>query len=469
MRFNQEVTRMDRRSFVKGAAVAACVTAIPAFAETARSKTNILIVITDEQSADAMSNRIGDEFLRTPNMDRLAQEGVSFTRAYCANPICVPSRTSMFTGRYPTETGVMDNGGLAKAHLDPKTFPFMGKFFTAAGYETAYFGKWHLPCIEDEANIHGFNTMATTFNDDIATTLAAAEYIQQKHEAPFLVVASYLNPHNICEWARGQRLPLGAIGYPPPVKDCPPLLPNHLPQKDEPDIMVEMRQAYQDSPMFPVGNFTEDQWRRYRWAYYRLIEKADEQIGVLLDTLHRENLEEETLVVFISDHGDCQGAHGWNQKTVLYEEAARVPFVLRQKGRISPATSTHLVNTGIDLIPTLCGYADIPVPPMLPGVNLREMQRHKRTYVVTSNHMTQGAPLHGHVLMPSGRMLRSEKYKYIAYDEGEQRESLVDLEKDPGEMMNVATMPEFQGVLREHRAMLAEWETLTHGTFSIPS
>ena len=93
----------------------------------------------------------------------------------------------MFTGHYPTVTGVMDNNGLAKAPLDPHKFPFMGKIFERGGYNTAYFGKWHLPCREDESGIHGFATMATTVNDDTATALDASEYLRAKHDSPFLL------------------------------------------------------------------------------------------------------------------------------------------------------------------------------------------------------------------------------------------------------------------------------------------
>ena len=102
---------------------------------------NILLVITDQQSADALSCRQGDRWLKTPNMDSLAARGTFFTRAYAANPICIPSRTAMFTGRYPHETGIQNNERVA---FDVGRFPTMGTFFRQAGYDTGYVGKWHL-------------------------------------------------------------------------------------------------------------------------------------------------------------------------------------------------------------------------------------------------------------------------------------------------------------------------------------
>lgn len=460
----------NRRDFLKSAGAAACAVNLPLRAATPSEKQrpNILVIITDEQSADSASYRIGTKYVYTPNIDSLAANGTSFTRAYCANPICVPSRTAMFTGRYPTETGVMDNSDLTTAHLDPQKVPFMGKIFQRGGYNTAYFGKWHLPCMEDQTGIHGFATMATTVDDDTAAAFASSEFLQAKHDAPFLMIASFLNPHNICEWARGQRLPLGAIGQPPTLDKCPPLRPNHEPQKNEPDIIAFMRRSYQKSPMFPVGGFSEKQWREYRWAYYRLIEKADAQIGIVLEAVRKAGLEDNTLIVFVADHGDCQGSHGWNQKTVFYDEASRVPLIISRKGN-KANTSDRLVNTGIDLIPTLCDYAGIAAPSRLPGMSLKNANSNPRQYVVASNKMVQGAPVDGRVLKPTGRMVRSRQYKYCAYSQGGRRESLVDMEKDPGEMINLAGDSRFQDVLNRHRAMLAEWCSKTYDSFSIPA
>jgi arylsulfatase A-like enzyme len=456
---------INRRELLKGGGAALCGAR---FSHAAPSRPNILIITTDQQFADAASYRTGARYLRTPNMDSLAASGTVFTRAYCANPLCVPSRTSMFTGRYPTETGVMDNDDRTKVQLDPRKFTFMGKLFRDSGYHTAYFGKWHLPCPETQTDVHGFTTLGTTQKDPLASS-NAAKFLRGKPEAPFLLVASLVNPHNICEWARGEELPLGEIGPPPPVDQCPPLRPNHAPQTNGPDIVELMRRSYQAAPLFPVGNFDEKKWREYIWAYYRLIEKVDREIGVVLQALRESGLEKNTLVVFAADHGDCQGSHGWNQKTILYEEAARVPLVIRYPGVVKPGISKRLANTGIDLIPTLCDYAGIAVPENLPGLSLRDAARDPRPYVVVSDRLAQGAPVEGRLPIPDGRMLRAQRYKYCVYSEGRQRESLVDLDRDPGEMINLAADPRFKPVLEAHRAMLAEWLRKTHDSFPLPS
>lgn len=468
--FEKEEEMITRRSFLLGSAAAAYEMGygLHSLADSTRRQPNILLLITDQQSADAASYRIGRRYLYTPNIDELATTGTTFSRAYCSNPLCVPSRTSMFTGHYPTETGVVDNNGLG-VRIDTKRYSFMGRIFRNAGYETAYFGKWHIACEEDRADVHGFQTMATTFNDDAAAVLDADDYLQRPHSKPFLLVTSFLNPHNICEWARGQELPLGSIGTPPPASQCPPLRFNHLPQKNEPDIVSLMRRSYQASPMFPVGNFDDGKWRQYEWAYYRLIEKVDAQIGAVLDALRKSPYAGNTLIVLLSDHGDCQGAHQWNQKTVLYEEANRVPFILNFPGVIGEAQSDRLLNTGIDLIPTLCDYAGVQVPEGMPGLSLRNAQYDPREYVVVSNKMVQGMPIDGQLHTPEGRMLRGQRYKYCAYSEGEQRESLVDLQDDPGEMVNLAGDVHYRKILKEHRSMLTAWCATTGDSFLVTS
>ena len=463
----------NRRDLIKAAGAGALGANLNLSGAAANPRPNIILITTDQQSADVASFRMGSKSIRTPAMDSIAANGMFFDRSYCANPLCVPSRTSLFTGHYPTETTVMDNDSRTKVHPDPRKFPLMGKIFQSAGYQTGYFGKWHLPFAEKESAVHGFAALDSA-SDDPRTAANAAKFLQTKRSDPFLMVASFLNPHNICEWARGQAMPLGEVGQPPAMTACPPRRPNYKPQTNEPDIVALMRRSYQSAPLFPVGAFDEKKWREYLWTYYRLIEKVDAQIGIVLSALRASGQEQNTVIVLSADHGDCQGSHLWNQKTVLYEEATRVPFLLSYKGVTKHGTANRLVNTGIDLLPTLCDYAGIAPPPGLPGLSLKDTANGKvaadpRQYVVVSNRMVQGAEVDGRVPMPDGRMLRGQRYKYCAYSEGKQRESLVDLETDPGETTNLAVESRFDKVLGEHRAMLAEWCRKTGDAFAVPA
>ena len=444
---------MRRRTFLKAAGVVTASAVIEGGYSFAASpgRPNILVIITDQQFADAMSCAIGREYIHTPNMDALAQDGVRFTRAYSPNPLCVPARASMFTGRYPHETGIQTN---TKEKIDPHEFRCMGTIFKQAGYDTGFFGKWHMPFNDKNKAEHGFDTYVG--GPGKYSGEDAAEFIAKKRGRPFLAIASFLNPHNICEWSRGQRLPGGPIGEPPAPEKCPPLKSNIAPPAGETDIIAHMRKGYHAHRLFPVGDFTNNKWRQYLWAYYRLTEKVDKHVGTLIDALRKTKQQKNTVVVFLSDHGECHGAHRWNQKTVFYEESARVPLIISQKGTTPKGTSETLVNTGVDLLPTICDFAMINHPADLPGRSLKNDARANPSgpgpaYVVVQNHLVQCEPVDGVLLKPQGRMVRSDRYKYCIYDHGKSRESLIDMQADPGEMKNLARRAEYRDILTKHR------------------
>ncbi len=328
-----------------------------------------------------------------------------------------------------------------------------------AGYETGYFGKWHIALKEEEKDIHGFDIL---FGDNTKLDAEpAVEFIKQKHEKPFFAVASFLSPHEICQWARKEELPGGPIGELPALEKLPPLKTNFAFPQNETDIMAFMRKSYHANRRFPVANYTNADWRRLLWGYYRLIERADDFVGEITAAIKESGLEENTLVVFLADHGDCAGSHHWNQKTNFYDESSRVPFIIKWEGKTMGGNSEVLVNTGTDMIPTLCEFAGISIPKNLPGKSLMAPALGKtpdwnRDYVVSENHMVQGDPVDGDTVQPYGRMLRSKDDKYCIYSLGEDRESLVDMQYDPGEMVNQAKNPVYKEILEQHRAYLKE-------------
>jgi arylsulfatase A-like enzyme len=256
-----------------------------------------------------------------------------------------------------------------------------------------------------------------------------------------------------------QVMSCGDVGSPPPQQQCPPAPTNLAPPLHEPDGMTLMRRSYHATKLFPVGDFTAENWRQQRWGYYRMIEKVDGEIGNVLEALRQAGLEDQTVIVFTSDHGECAGAHGFNQKTVLYEESTRVPLIISYQGKTAKATSDKLVSTGIDVLPTMLDFAGIAVPKKLPGLSLRCLAQGQpvsewREAVVVENHMAQGGDVDGLCPVIQGRMVRSDRYKYCVYDRGERRESLIDLQADPDESNDLATDPAYRKVLLEHRAWL---------------
>ncbi len=412
---------------------------------------NILFICTDQQFAGAMSC-VGNGDLNTPGMDSLAEQGVRFEKAYCTQPLCCPSRASFMTGLMPHQVGVISNGH----DLSPKARDrAMGNLLRAGGYRCAYAGKWHIPGATPEEL--GFTELCGRGDGEVPR--GCIEFLNQDHEAPFLLVASFINPHDICQWARSQPLPQGPVSDAPTEK-CPNLPVNFA----VPPFDAEMLRFEQASNprIYPVLGYSDEHWRHYRQAYYRLVEKVDAEIGVLLDGLRVSGLEEETVIVFTSDHGDGHGAHRWNQKTALYEECVRIPFIISFKGvtRAGATDETHLISMGLDLIPTLCDYAGIEAPAGLPGRSVRPLAEGAqppdwRDELVIETCLDLGSGPHGAQSM--GRALRTERYKYSVYAMGRHREQLVDLEADPGEMVNLAVDAGHREVLNDHRRRLLAW------------
>ncbi len=469
---------MDRRSFLR-TAFSAATAPLWAFGEDTRGapqrstpRPNILFIMTDQQFADVMSCRMGRTYIHTPAMDRLAKEGTLFAQAYSPNPLCMPARSSIFTGRYPHETRVTQNARPPGGRLAAE-FSCMGTYLKNAGYQTAYSGKWHLCLDEKDPDTHGFEildsrtrlTPAEADNYDARVSHAAIQFLKRKHEQPFLLVASFMNPHNICEWARRlagrkQRLSCGEIGTPPDASQLPPAPDNLEVPKHEPDGMRFIRRAYQVADgKFPVGNFTPEDWRKDRWGYYRMTEKVDGEMAQIMAALAAEGLDDNTLVIFTSDHGDCAGAHRFNQKTVFYEESVRIPLIVRWKGQTLPSVCDKLINTGIDILPTLLDAARIQQPAQLPGRSLLPLTRDPwaigwRDHLVSQNNMSQTGKVDGIRPTMEGRMVRSKRYKYCLYAHGARREALYDMERDPLETINIAVDPRHRQTVLEHRELL---------------
>jgi len=420
---------------------------------------NILFIFTDQQSAYAMSCA-GNADLNTPAMDSLAETGARFENAYCTQPLCTPARASLFTGLMPHECGINSNGQPIREHLRDQE---LGKVLTRAGYECVYGGKWHVPEIAIPEG-HGFRNIAGFGDTHLADR--CIEFLKQDHDQPFFLVASFDNPHNICEWARSQRLPWGPIDD-VPTQDCPNLPANFAIPAFEPGA-IRIEQA-EFREVHSTWDFSDEHWRHYRHAYYRLCEKVDAEVGKILDALREQGLEDNTLVVFSSDHGDGHGAHHWNQKSVLYEEVVRIPFIVSLKGVTRPGhVDSHLVSNGLDLFPTLCDYAGVEVPDGLKGRSVRPLIEggdgvdwRDDLAVVTYFDVP-------HYRGTKARMLRTQRYKYAVYSWGLYREQLTDLENDPGEMVNLAVETRYADVLQEHRDRLARWCKENDDRFDVP-
>ncbi len=441
---------------------------------------NILVILTDQQTQAAIGAH-GNPRLNTPNMDSLVRGGLTFLNSYCAAPVCGPSRGSLLSGRLPHRTGVEVNGPAVEPDITT-----LGQHFRQAGYRPYYAGKLHLgPApkqgVEEVSGRQGFEFLCDEYPEGIPRQLGtdtdpfwtdhAVEFLRSQGtqdsgaDEPFLLVASLHNPHDICYWVMEWH----HIVDVPSDCDLPPLPSNFQPIPVEPEFVGLCRHRTEYGPeMSWTHDWDETDWRRYLYVYERLTERVDQQIGRLLSALEESGLADDTLVVLTSDHGEGVAAHKWVTKLMLWEEIVRVPFVISFPG-VVPAgrvDSTHLVS-GLDLLPTLCDYAIIEAPAGIDGQSLRPVIENPdlpgRTSVVTELQAFMDDET------KKGRMIRTARYKYIAFSHGQRPEMLFDLETDPGETKNLANLASYREVLAEHRQLLREEVDGTADPFVLPA
>lgn len=435
----------------------------------ADEKPNFIFIITDQQSYDAIG-ALKDVYPNcnmdyvTPNLDRLVKNGISFTNTYCANAVSMPSRFALFTGQYGSSYGIRHNGQdetKHKAIRDMLPSSAMGNLFKSAGYDTYYGGKVHLPCSSEDIKnksmyeppkTYGFDVYYTKDERDIVGT-KAAEIINKRADdssKPFLLVASFINPHDICMegiWAE-KEMPADQKNEKKNERAaCVQGVRDKADAIDEKDFFMkhapelpfnfeETKNLPQNIKM-PSKNFSENYWRRYRWIYRELVKLVDSHIGDILDAVdNNPKLKENTYIIFTSDHGEMLGAHKMITKGYPYEECQKVPFIISGPGIKHGDKDNSVVCNGTDILPTMCELANIKVG-RTDGISLAkritnkgDIPERKAIRIENNNFYT----------------IVSGSYKYSYYDRkrmkkdiitlNEKNEFFVNTDKDPGEMRN---------------------------------
>ena len=436
-----------------------------------QTKPNILLIISDQHSGKIMTQR-GYEYVTTPGIDELVKEGVSYTRSYCTYPVCMSSRAGLMTGVMPSKSGP----NLLK-------YNSIGKTLKDGGYETAYYGKWHVSTskIKDIPEWHGFESYKREYNDT-KTTKLSIDFINKKHDKPFFMVTSLLNPHDCCELARnisdlGDDYHDGAVEENMDLEYCPPLPTNfNIPKQEAEGFYTRRTPDSTDKTNFgkhPVKYWQEQEWRQYMYGYDRLVEKMDNHILSIVDALDKKGELENTIIFYTSDHGDGHSSHEWNQKMTFYEESVNVPFVVSWKGHTKAGViDSKLLTSGLDLYPTICEMAGVSYSDTLEGENLspyflKDVKSPKKTraYVVSELNQKEKNKPKGRVFV--GRMVVTEDYKYILFDGGEHPEQFFDLKNDPGELHTLVDSKTYKKQISAHRQMLKDWINTTKDSFPI--
>ncbi|MFN8521668.1 MAG: sulfatase-like hydrolase/transferase [Chloroflexota bacterium] len=457
------------------------------------ARPNILLLLSDQHRADAMGCA-GDEVIQTPNLDRLAEEGVRFDRAYCTSPLCMPSRASLTTGLYPHNHGVLDN---ATGNLLPVMPTFM-RSLQRAGYHTAGIGKFHYMLhhnIKDIEELHermlafGFDELLETEGKEVSeihqgpwTRHLARSGLEHTHRDDFRVrrtqhPAWYSAPSPLGEehhhdafisdqtvrWIddyRGDRpffLWTGWVGphlpWDPPGRFASMYDPAQFraPPRDDPAQMP--RSVRQKVERFDLARASERDLAAMSAAYYGLISHVDWHIGRIVEALEQRGILENTVIIYSTDHGEMLGEHGLVQKSVFYEPAIRVPLIVRYPARFSPGASQAFAELH-DLAPTMLELARAEPLRTCEGQSLVPLlEQPDRT--------PEGWRDCVYSELKGEHMIRTERFKYT-FRLGEQRQELFDLARDPRELRNLSGDPSLAVIERELHDRLMTWLVQTN-------
>jgi len=431
---------------------------------------NILIIISDQLSKRAVG-AYGNKDIITPNIDSLAAAGLKFENAYTTCPLCMPARAAFWTGTMPHYTWTVTNKGIFNNGSVGEKVPSIGSLFSSAGYECIHFGKTH-----DNGALHGFNVISVegkhlepshpayplhydSFNDE-DTTRKSVDYLSKVHDKPFVLAVDIQNPHDICSWIgifQGEHEDVTGPDL------LPELLENYivdfsqLPKSVQYSCCAHRRQQH-------ASRWSDINFRHYLAAYYHYVHMADDCIGRVLDALKQSDSADDTLIVFMADHGDAMGSRKMVTKhTSFYEETTNVPMIFAGAGVEPCGESYDGLVSNTDLMPTLCEFAGIECPTNIYGRSIAPMLKgdkllNERTYVA-SEWMSEW----GFTVEP-GRMIRTKNFKYTNFLE-DNDEELYDMVNDPYEKVNLAGDGKYANVIEEHMAILKEHVASTFDPF----
>lgn len=426
--------------------------------QASSNRPNIVFVVLDDARFDDFGFS-GHPFVKTPNFDRVATEGIQFSNAFAPVPLCSPNRACILTGLYAHSHGITDNTDRSERSHQLETFP---RLLNRAGYETAFIGKWHMGlddtrrpgfdewlCMrgqgdyfDPEVNDNGQRRRLRGYASDIFSE-RTAEFIRRKRGRPFLAYLSHKAVHpNLFQDADGSinSVPEDG-GFTPPDRVASlysGLRVRRRPNaasfaKDKPALQRSIR----DVPPLGPGTGTPDHVIRNR---LRILTAADEAFGAVLGALEETGQAENTCVVLTSDHGYFYGEHGLNEERRLaYEESIRVPLAIRWPKRIAAGGESEALVASVDLAPTILELAGISGPVETHGRSLLPLLggppppdwRQSLLIEYFSDRVWPRMVAMGY------RAVRTERWKYIRYTDLEGMDELYDLWSDPYEMCNL--------------------------------
>ena len=456
---------LTRREFLAGAgATAAGLTFVnvgSAFGSERRP--NLVLIFTDDQRYDAMSCA-GHPFMFTPNMDRIAKEGARFTNAFVTISLCAPSRGCFLTGKYAHVNGVTNNA--TQLSDDVVTFP---QLLQKAGYDTAFIGKWHMDGQEGprpgfnkwvsfkgqgayndpSLNVDGEVVKATGYMTDILTDYTV-DWLKQPRNDPFLL---YM-PHKACH---GPMIP--AVRHSKLYSDVKIGRPDNFNDdcQGRPDwFKLGMEKGHD----FRGALTDPHEFDEYVKNYCRSLMAVDDSVGRVLKTLEDMGELDNTVVVFSSDNGFFLGEHHRIDKRTANEESIRIPMLMRYPKLVPAGTVSDEMVLNIDVAPTFLDLAGVEVPDSVQGRSWRTLFKGgKKSWREEFLYEYFEDP--GFRRTPTMMAVRTPKWKYIEYQNVQDKYELYDLKNDPTELRNLIDDPRYAEVLGDMRGRLQRLMTQT--------
>ncbi|MDG2091603.1 MAG: sulfatase-like hydrolase/transferase [Gammaproteobacteria bacterium] len=423
---------------------------------------NIIVVLVDDMRWDEIG--VADHpYVQTPNIDRIAQEGVQFINAFTVNPLCSPSRAALLTGQHAHYHGITDNLARNELSHELETFP---QRLHESGYDTAFIGKWHMgnddtarpgfnrwvglrgqgEALDPMLNFDGERRQITGYVTDILHE-EAIEFISEDRDTPFMLYLSHKGLHpNIFQADDGTALGLDGSGdagsgfiaadrHVGMYSDAePPRRPNYgVVPTDKPALM----RAIENVSALSLETVTSDKIIRER---QEMLMAIDEGLGDMLTKLEELDQLDNTLVVVLSDHGYWYGEHALGaERRMSYEEGIRIPMVMRYPRKIAAGTRIEQMALTLDLAPTMIEFAGLELEKVRHGRSLvpltsgEEVDDWRDSFMVEYYTDT----VFERMYQMGYKTVRTDRHKYIRYEDLEGVDELYDLEQDPYELRNI--------------------------------
>jgi N-acetylglucosamine-6-sulfatase len=428
---------------------------------------NFLVVVVDDLRMDDVG-AYGHPFVQTPNIDRVAREGARFRNAFATTPLCSPSRANILTGLYARRNGITDNTNRSERSHELQTFP---RLLDAAGYETAFLGKWHMgndetrrpgfdhwvsmkgqgEAIDPSLHENGTTRKVEGYVTDLLTD-RAVDFLSRERDEPFVLFFAHKALHpNIIQHDDGSSTPIGEGGFIPAERHRALYASEPIARSPSYGVPPRGKPALERpiDGLPPLGPETvlPDGAVRDR---LRMLMAVDESLGRMLAVLEENGELENTMVVVTSDHGFFYGEHGLSEERRLaYEESIRIPLLVRYPPLVQQGSVPEPMALTLDLAPTFLELGGVPLPP-LDGRSLVPLFEGDVSNWRDSFFIEYYSDIVFPRIVNMGyEAVRTRRHKLVQYAELENMDELYDLESDPYEMRNLISSTDHAGIREE--------------------